>query len=391
MINSKLYFRTSVKTKRCEHPVYLRINQGKKVTEMSMNVFTRPDCWNHDRLRITSKDPLHTRKNTILKHYELKAAKINEQAMLHNRKISLSEFILLMKDSAWGSESLFDYANKIIQHKTGISQPGSIKVMKDQVNKLRSFRNEIKLHDVDLGFILAYEKFLKVERKNNDNTVIKSMKFLNQVTLHAFKNGLLEKNPFVNYTIGRIEGKREHLTETEVNKLVELYNGNTLKWNKQNVLRYFLFSCFTGLAYADIKGLQKKHITRIDNKGTSKEVIKFERQKTGSLVLVPLLPEAKTYIPENLYYDGQKVFRVFTDQPTNRYLKEIMLLAGISKRISFHCGRHTFATICKTKGINYDIIARYLGHQDKKTTEIYAKYETELLLKEMEKWERSGI
>jgi len=388
MIHSKLYFRNSksFETKKGEYPVYLRINQGKKVNEISLNVFTKKGCWNDQRARITSKDPLHTRKNIILNHYELKAAKIIEDSMLHDRNLSINELIRMLKDSSWGSDSLFDYAEKIIQHKTGISEPGSIKVMKDQVNKLKSFRSEIKLHDIDLGFILAYEKFLKVERKNNDNTVIKSMKFLNQVTLHAFKNGVIEKNPFVNYTIGRIEGKREHLTEPEVNKLVELYNGNTMKWNKQNVLRYFLFSCFTGLAYADIKGLQKKHITRIENKGISKEVIKFERKKTGSPVLVPLLPDAKTYIPENIYYDGQKVFRVFTDQPTNRYLKEIMIMAGISKRISFHCGRHTFATICKTKGINYDIIAKYLGHQDKKTTEIYAKYETELLLSEMEKW-----
>jgi len=114
----------------------------------------------------------------------------------------------------------------------------------------------------------------------------------------------------------------------------------------------------------------------------------INRKKTETAVMVPVNEDAAKLIPWNLLYDGQKVFRVFTDQPTNRYLKELMKLSDINKRISFHCGRHTFATLCKTRGINYDIIARYLGHTDKKTTQIYAKYETELLLSEMEKWEK---
>lgn len=386
MINTKFYFRRSdsFKTKKGEHPVYLRINQGKRVTEVSLNIFTKKECWNDDRSRITSKDPLHTRKNKLLFHYEVKAQKIIDDHIVKDRNLSISEFVRLFKNSSYGNDSLFVYAEKIIEDKTGTSEPGTIKVMKDQVNKLRSFRDEILLNEVDLGFILAYEKFLKVVRKNNDNTVIKSMKFLNQIILHAFKNGVIEKNPFVNYTIRRIEGKREHLIKSEVNKLMELYNSGSLKWNKQNVLRYFLFSCFTGLAYADVKNLRKKDIVLIDGQ----RWIMINRKKTETAVRVPVNEDAEKLISGSLFYDGQKVFRVFTDQPTNRYLKEIMKLADINKRITFHCGRHTFATLCKTKGIDYDIIARYLGHTDKKTTQIYAKYETELLLSEMEKWEK---
>lgn len=386
MINTKFYFRRSdsFKTKKGEHPVYLRINQGKRVTEVSLNIFTKKECWNDDRSRITSKDPLHTRKNKLLFHYEVKAQKIIEDHIVKDRNLSISEFVRLFKNSSYGNDSLFDYAEKIIQDKTGTSEPGTIKVMKDQVNKLRSFRTEILLNEVDLGFILAYEKFLKVERKNNENTVIKSMKFLNQIVLHAFKNGVIDKNPFVNYTIGRIEGKREYLIESEVNKLVELYKSGSLKWNKQNVLQYFLFSCFTGLAYADVKNLKKKDLVLIDGE----KWIRISRKKTGTAVLVPVNEDAEKLIPGSLFYDGQNVFRVFTDQPTNRYLKELMSIAGIDKKISFHCGRHSFATLCKSKGIDFDIISKYLGHTNTKTTEIYAKYETSLLKSEMEKWKK---
>ncbi len=82
----------------------------------------------------------------------------------------------------------------------------------------------------------------------------------------------------------------------------------------------------------------------------------------------------------------QKVFDVLTDQPTNRYLKEIMKVAKINKSISFHCSRHTFATVSKSNGIKYDVISKILGHTDIKTTKVYIKYEVSHLEKEMEKW-----
>lgn len=79
-----------------------------------------------------------------------------------------------------------------------------------------------------------------------------------------------------------------------------------------------------------------------------------------------------------------------TDQATNRYLKEIMLTAEIPKHISFHCARHTFATIGIEIGMRLDIISKILGHTDLKTTQIYSKYSIAVKRKEMEKW-RNGI
>ncbi len=386
MIHTKLYLRKTYLKSSGECSVFLRINQGNKVNEVSLNISTKENCWNDSRRRITAKDPQHTNKNKLLFHFENKAASIILDHTVKNKNLSVPEFIRLFKDLNYGNESFFAYAEKVIEEKRGISQPDSIKVMNDQVNKLKAFRSEILINEVDLTFILAYEKFLIVTRKNNENTVSKSMRFLSQVMNHAFKNGIIEKNPFVNYKIKRVEGDRAHLTESEVNKLVEIYQGTTLKPNKANVLRYFLFSCYTGLAYVDVKDLRKRDIISIQSGGSFIRMIDTTRKKTGTAVRVPLLPEAELLLPDKLQYEGQKVFKVLSDQPTNRYLKEIMTLAGINKTISFHCSRHTFATIANTKGINYDIIAKYLGHTDVKTTKIYAKFENELLISEMGKW-----
>lgn len=109
--------------------------------------------------------------------------------------------------------------------------------------------------------------------------------------------------------------------------------------------------------------------------------------KTGELVSIPIIEKTKQLIPElTTSFQNQALFKVYCDQPTNRYLKEIMVKAGISKYISFHCARHTFATVGLNLGIPMSLISKLLGHTDIKTTEIYAKYSTESKTKEMEKW-----
>ena len=107
--------------------------------------------------------------------------------------------------------------------------------------------------------------------------------------------------------------------------------------------------------------------------------------KTKGFVKIPLIEKAKSLMPVGIF-ENQTVFKVLSGQPTNRYLKEIMKTAKINKHISFHCARHTFATISKSRGISYDVISKMLGHTDLKTTKIYTKYELDFLSTEMDKW-----
>jgi len=102
---------------------------------------------------------------------------------------------------------------------------------------------------------------------------------------------------------------------------------------------------------------------------------------------ITLIEKAKDLIPVT-GFNNQTIFRVISDQPTNRYLKDIMKSAKINKHISFHCARHTFATLSKSQGITYDVISKILGHTDIKTTKIYTRYELDYLTKEMDKWNK---
>lgn len=388
MINSKLYFRSNYSNKDGESPVLLLINHKGKVKNYSLKIAAKPSNWNDAKRRIKAGDPDYIRKNRLLSHYEAKAIKIVDDHAVRDKPLSLSEFMRLFKDEQYGSQDFFAYADKLIRDKTGVNEDNTIKSMTSSMKKLRAFCKELTFGEINLDFIQRYERFLKVDRANNDNSISKSMRLFKAVVNDARRNGLIEKDPFADYKIGRIEGDREHLTENEVNKLLQLYGGGSQKRNMQNVLRYFLFACFTGLSFADIKDLRKRDITS-KAEFNGKRFISMKRKKTGTQVLVPLIPQALALLPDGFQrlYDGQKVFKVLTSQPTNRYIKEIVSSARINKKISFHCGRHTFATLCKSHGINYDVIAKYLGHADQKTTAVYAKYETSLLVSEMSKME----
>ncbi|BAP31217.1 integrase family protein [Chryseobacterium sp. StRB126] len=137
----------------------------------------------------------------------------------------------------------------------------------------------------------------------------------------------------------------------------------------------FLFSCYTGLAYIDVKKLSKSNITLgIDGD----KWIFTNRQKTDTSTRVPLLPLAQELILK--YEDHLEcvnlnvLFPVLSNQKMNSYLKEIANVCGINKELTFHIARHTFATtVTLSNGVPIESVSKMLGHTNIKTTQHYAK------------------
>ena len=137
----------------------------------------------------------------------------------------------------------------------------------------------------------------------------------------------------------------------------------------------FVFSCYTGLSYAEVYDLTDDNIvTGLDGKLW----IHGQRRKSKEWFKVPLLPQAKAIVDkyENhpLAQANGKVLPVYTNQKTNSYLKEIASLCEISKNSTFHLARHTFATtITLANGVPIELVSKMLGHTNLRTTQIYAK------------------
>ena len=140
----------------------------------------------------------------------------------------------------------------------------------------------------------------------------------------------------------------------------------------------FLFSCFTGLAYSDIKTLQAEHLERDDQ---GRLWIKKKRVKTGVLSRIPVLPIAKMLLDKCRDIDSKYIAPVQDASDVNKNIKTIAILCGIDKHIIFHSARHTFATtVTLSNNITLEVVSKMLGHTNTRMTSHYARILDTVLL-----------
>jgi integrase len=140
----------------------------------------------------------------------------------------------------------------------------------------------------------------------------------------------------------------------------------------QQVKDCFVFSCYTGLSYVDVKGLTRDKITKgIDDRNW----IYTKREKTDELVKIPILPQAWQILEKYRDYPTHNgLLPICSNQKVNTYLKEIAGACGVQKNITFHVARHTFATtVMLSNGVPIETVSKLLGHTKLSTTQIYAR------------------
>lgn len=209
-------------------------------------------------------------------------------------------------------------------------------------------------------------------RKCNHNSTIKYLTNFRKVINRCVRNGWLPKDPFANFKMTLREVERIALTETELQTLI----AQTFPTDRLRVVRdIFLFSCYTGLAYADVKKLKRSElIIGVDGE----QWLVSRRQKTDISARIPLLPAALTIISKYKDHthcqEKDLVLPILSNQKMNAYLKEIADACGIYKTLTYHIARHTFATtVTLTNGVPIETVSKMLGHRNLRTTQHYAK------------------
>jgi site-specific recombinase XerD len=228
------------------------------------------------------------------------------------------------------------------------------------------------IKDLDHEFISQYAFWLKTVRNCDHNTTMKYLVNFKKIVLICVKNKWLPGDPFSNFKLTRKPLERTALTDAELQRITEKDFENV---RLSNVRDTFLFSCYTGLAYIDVKNLKRGDI----QKGVDGEQwIFINRQKTNALSRIPLLKEAMRIIKK---YDKHPkcivngvVLPVLTNQKMNSYLKEIADCCGIKVELTYHIARHTFATtVTLNNGVPIETVSKMLGHATIKQTQHYAK------------------
>jgi len=226
--------------------------------------------------------------------------------------------------------------------------------------------------DLDHEFISQYGFWLKTVRNCDHNTTMKYLVNFKKIVLICVKSKWIPGDPFANFKLTRKPLERTALTDDELQRISKKDFDNV---RLSNVRDIFLFSCYTGLAYIDVKNLRRADI----QKGVDGEQwIFINRQKTNALSRIPLLKEANEIIEK---YDKHPkcivngvVLPVLTNQKMNSYLKEIADCCGIKMQLTYHIARHTFATtITLNNGVPIETVSKMLGHSTIKQTQHYAK------------------
>ena len=279
-------------------------------------------------------------------------------------------------DKEKGKILLTEWMNNLRDESFGVKSANYLSTIKSTIMHLNGFMGakSISLKDVDKRFILGFIRYMRKTPTYRGTPLGAESIYTYYMALcialnKAVKCELIDKNPCDSIPSEdkpkRGESNREYLTLEEVKILIDT------ECKDIRVKRLFLFSCFTGLRYKDIFHLRWKNLVRVEEGVYQLEII---QQKTKKPLVVPLSGNALQWIPER-YMDGDenRIFQMPETSCAYDYLHEWTERAGIAKNVTFHVGRHTYATLLLYYGADLYTVSKLLGHTNVKTTQIYAK------------------
>ena len=373
--------------------IYLRITVDSKRTEISIYRKVLVSDWDSNVGMMKGSDPNAVEINKYLNEVRHRLYGIHSHLIKKGKTISaqkIKERYLGKKKEEKMLIAIYKEHNSQILELVGREYSKGRYYQHNRTRRhLENFvikeygKEDIPIRKVDLAFIKMFEHYLKVSNAGGKNTVTKYITNFKKIVRIAFANNWIKKDPFYHWKATWKPVEREVLIETELRSLLEMEFDNR---KLEHVRDVFLFCCFTGLSYIDVKRLSPDDIV-LDMKG--QRWIKIKRKKTEIKSNVPLLPIASRILEKYGEFSNQSplklVLPVMSNQKLNKYLKEIAGLCGINKRITFHLSRHTFATtVTLANGVSIESVSKMLGHSCLKTTQIYAKVVDRKLAEDMD-------
>ena len=364
--------------------IYLRITVDSRRTNLSIKKKIPIDKWDSKKSKAKGNSKEARILNNFLDAVRSDISTIHQNLLLQEVLITskLMKAIYLGHDDTKKSlKDLVAYHNQSIENKIHRNTFSSYQTSQGYLFKFVEEKlktNDIYLKDISYSFIISYETYLRnfKDKYGNtaiqNNTVMKHVQRLRKIIRLGVKLEWLKRDPFLRYEPTFEKKVREFLSESEIQKI----SIAEISIDRLCLVRdLFVFSCYTGLSYIDIANLNINHIHKgIDGNNW----IITKRQKTSTAVRIPVLPLAniilEKYINTDFPNTENTVFPKISNQKLNSYLKELADICGITKNLTFHMARHTFATtITLSNGVPIETVSKMLGHTKIATTQIYAR------------------
>lgn len=359
-------------------PVMAKLNIGKySESAFSMKLRVPQKMWAAGRA--TGKSVAAKEINNRLDEIRARALGIYAELSAVRDGVNAEEVKHRLLGMASEQETLLRYFRKFIgnfEKRVGISRTAkTLRGYRLAYSHVETFiRSQYKVSDIpftalDLSFIEKYDLHLRTECHLAPGTVINLTIRLKTVVGEAVADGIITSYPFFGYEPVHPKLEQKYLTDEELHRIMSTPLHSPSLYLVRDM---FLFSCYTGIPYGDMRLLTEANLSRTPD---STWWIKGVREKTGLEFEIPLLDLPLRIIRK--YHDTApegRLLPMYSNSTMNLYLKRIAQICGIGHRLVFHSGRHTYATeITLSHGVPLETVSRMLGHSRIETTQIYAK------------------
>jgi site-specific recombinase XerD len=374
--------KSSKKNEFGKAPIYARITINEVRTEFSTKRFIEPEKWvnkagyakgNTEDIK-TLNAHIAAVRTQLFQHHDklLQAGKAVSAEAVKNSYFGITEKSkTIMEVFQYHNDQMKSLIGKEYSFGTHERYATALNHTKEFIEYKYSV-SDFPIKHINHEFITEYEYYLKAIRKCSHNTAIKYLTNFKKIMRICLGNGWIDKDPFINYRFQLKEVEREILHQHELQAIADKEFATS---RLEQVRDVFLFCCFTGLAYSDVKKLTKDHIIiGIDGE----RWIKVNRTKTDTRSSIPILPMAQAILDKYANHPKccaeKRVLPVGSNQKMNDYLKEIAAVCEIEKNITFHIARHSFATtVTLQNDVPIESVSKMLGHKSIRTTQHYAK------------------
>ena len=387
-----LYLKKSGLDKSGKAPIMGRITLGRSIGQFSCKLSCNPDLWNPRESRMDGKSREAVEINGKLENLLLSVQSAYQSLLSKGCPFDAADVKELFQGSVKTRCMLIERLDMLIKEKeshVGIDiKEGAIHCYHSTRIHLQKFiQRKYKVTDLAFSqltenFIYAFGQYFLGECGFQESTFYNIAIHLKAVCRLAYREGLADVLLFDKAKISKGDKKLpKALDKSSLDKLMNTQFGE-LEEEIETARDLFIFACHTGAAYCDLMELSKTHLVR-DDEGSL--WLKFNRQKTGVLCRIKLLPEAIRIIEKYRSNERETLLPFIGYATYQSYLKALRLRAGISFPFTTHTARHTFATlITLERGVPIETVSKMLGHSNVSMTERYAKVTPQKLFEEFD-------
>jgi len=398
-----IYFDKSFTKKNGLSRFYIQVILNRKVKRIALNLFIDPQYYNPKTKGIKEvKGAPNPRVNNLyLKEKQNEVEQIIIDLERKKHALTFTNIINYFENKKV-NDSFIEFARaKLIEERNQIKK-SHYEGLELKIMLLERYQPHLTIYEIDESWLETYRNYLIETQNYKQNTVYGALSMIRKFVTIAFKSSIIKSNPFTNFSFEKEDIEKSYLTLDELDNLHKLYIskhflGMTKKDDRgktylvgdkhHETLQHILISCYCGLRLSDLRNLRYKHIQEnmiILPMGKSRKGKEKTLRIPLTEKLLSVLDIKETKNPNDKVYAGF----VRNSSDINIILRFIMKEIGVSKYLTFHSTRHTFAVSSLTLGMSIETVSDILGHNDLRTTQIYAKVIDDKRKEEMSKWNK---